>query len=1418
MGQQGREACERTAEVSLGNQPERLEMALIKPKRAAPTGRTKRGVGFVNVRVLLAACAVIGVVIGGGWWLHSVQVRASTARARSSGMVAWSQGDWDEASRQLGMYLSREPNDVEALLRFAQAQSQIRPLRSERLSEAAASYERVLRLKPAHAEATRELADLYLAAGEPGEAERIARARLETAGEDPAARLLLARALIEASDFESAARQLEAVIQLGPSQLQAYDLLGRLQAEQMGDAEAARRTFDALTARNPASPTAHVLRARFLRRFGDREQALTMLKRAAQLGPQDGSTLLLLGDELAELGQTADAKQYLNAAIEKSPGQPGPYLILTRLSLRERKVDEALAMVERAERELDGATELLPLAVQCYVAVGNPDRAAECVAELREAGASEKLVQFLSCLVTAARGQTWRAIAQLDEVVRERPEAAEVWLELGRLFATTGQFRRSEEAYGRLVQLRPESQDARVALAESLLAAGEPDLAEQVASETGLEEPLAALVWCRARLARQSSAGAAASRANLERLAGDAKRLGETFADRSGFILVEAEALTALGRWKEAVDVLERSRAGHPDPLPIVLALGDLYRRHQCSDAAKACFTQVVAQRPACVEAHLGMALVRVEEQGVEAAIAALRESLQHTEAASCARLWLELARMLLDVGRFEESLAVLKQGAAKLPQELRLRLAMLGHPSVLDDPKRAQLIVDDIRRIEGEEGVNWKWQQAHLWLAEPEPSVRTDTIVELLEDCVRADRGWVEPAVVLAKMRLGEGAADQAVEIYENLLAEAPLSLPVAESLLALLESRGRYAHAASVLAGLPVDVPMLIRFRISQALREGDRERAAELLELNLSDEAVPAVNACRLANLYLDMGRSGDAERVVSRAEQASPDSVDVCRARVELELARGRPQVAVACCDDLARRMDSFEVRSLCAESCARVGQLTRAEDEYQRLTVFDGRAAEGYTLLGGFLQALGRQKEAIGAYRMAMEQDAESSSDARRKLAGLLLASGGPDDRSEVKRLVEEALRQNPQDGGAWVLKAGMLSEEEPEGVERARQTLNDLVERDPHAVDGWRMLVQLSLQERSATAAERILDRALAANPTSVALLVDRAELVAREQPLLAVQAARQAVEFEARNPMARTSLARAMIGAGRTDEALEMLGSWLDSVHGLDAVGAMGFHAEQLCRHDRVAEAQEILRQAKRLAPWHPTVVRAQLFAAVTEGRLDQAQALAEQCLDQRGDDRSLLLELASILLPQDSPVLVEAARRLLVRVAEGRPNGPGGWLGAAVAAHKLGRVDLAEAAFRKAIETSPDNAAAANGLAWVLCEDRGDPRSALPIANQGVKRWPRDVHLLDTRSVILFRLGRLEEAKQDLQKASDLVGAQSPTAAAIRFHLARVLAASGEHEEARKHLAEALAMASRWGGLSAQEQAEAKVLSQQL
>ncbi len=471
----------------------------------------------------------------------------------------------------------------------------------------------------------------------------------------------------------------------------------------------------------------------------------------------------------------------------------------------------------------------------------------------------------------------------------------------------------------------------------------------------------------------------------------------------------------------------------------------------------------------------------------------------------------------------------------------------------------------------------------------------------------------------------------------------------------------------------------------------------------------------------------------------------------------------------------------------------------------------------WTLLGSFLAQLGRSGESAQAWRRASQEDPEAL-EPRRRLITWLLETGGATERIEAESLLAELSARYGQDVWAVVLKAGFLAEDDGSGLEQAGKLLQEAVDRDPHAVPAWQALVEVARRQGFATQAERTLDRALAANPASTALLLRQAGLVAGEHPVMAIALARQAVQLEPGNPMARVVLARAMIAAGRDDDALEMLGSWLASTRGVERLAATAFYAEQLCQRGRFGEAEEVLARAKAVGPGHRQVLRADLALAAAQGQVERADLLAERLMRECVDDVGLLGEAAGILLQQDSPILLQRAMALFEQVAGGRTDAGGAWLGAAMAAHKLGKIEAAEAAFRRAYQAAPNNASAANGLAWLLCEDRQDAEAALAVADRGVGLWPTDVHLLDTRGVILFRLGKLAQSQRDLQEALKLAAGESPTAVAVRFHLARTLAAQGEHATAQRRLAEALAMQERWGGLSAKERAEAQVLSKQL
>ncbi len=66
-------------------------------------------------------------------------------------------------------------------------------------------------------------------------------------------------------------------------------------------------------------------------------------------------------------------------------------------------------------------------------------------------------------------------------------------------------------------------------------------------------------------------------------------------------------------------------------------------------------------------------------------------------------------------------------------------------------------------------------------------------------------------------------------------------------------------------------------------------------------------------------------------------------------------------------------------------------------------------------------------------------------------------------------------------------------------------------------------------------------------------------------------------------------------------------------------------------------------------------------------------------------------------------------------------------------------------------------------------------------------------ELALLDTRGVIHFRRGNLEQSRADLEACAELPSAALSTRARALFHLARTLAEAGDHPSARSHLEQA-------------------------
>src|SRR5205823_1080120 len=82
----------------------------------------------------------------------------------------------------------------------------------------------------------------------------------------------------------------------------------------------------------------------------------------------------------------------------------------------------------------------------------------------------------------------------------------------------------------------------------------------------------------------------------------------------------------------------------------------------------------------------------------------------------------------------------------------------------------------------------------------------------------------------------------------------------------------------------------------------------------------------------------------------------------------------------------------------------------------------------------------------------------------------------------------------------------------------------------------------------------------------------------------------------------------------------------------------------------------------------------------------------------------------------------------------------------------HLQGRYEEEVRLYREVLDRRPENTLVLNNLAWALSEGLRRPAEALPYLDQLTRSAGRVAQVLDTRGVVLTRMGRVDEAIKDL------------------------------------------------------------------
>jgi len=446
----------------------------------------------------------------------------------------------------------------------------------------------------------------------------------------------------------------------------------------------------------------------------------------------------------------------------------------------------------------------------------------------------------------------------------------------------------------------------------------------------------------------------------------------------------------------------------------------------------------------------------------------------------------------------------------------------------------------------------------------------------------------------------------------------------------------------------------------------------------------------------------------------------------------------------------------------------------------------------------------RQYEAaLDAVRLWLSIEPESQP-AKQMQSTLLLASGRIDELAAS--LARDLALAAPNVGEALLRMARAFTRyPDKQAIYRL---FSQLTQPYPGLAEARFVRAQAELGIGDTVRARSEIDQALALRPDWDLAALFKAELLPKGAAQIDFLK-----DWLAANPGAqdvRLTYARSLIGEKRYEDARvefrRLLAANPDSPEMLYAVGILSLQVndsseaeQQLKRFVALGRGDvnparfylgQIAEQAKRLdeaVGWYDQVaageqaIQARVRAAlvlVRQNKLDEARERLAAA--RTGEPEDLRLVVAEAQLLRDAGRHVDAYA-FLTRMLEVRPDDPELLYEAALAAEKLGYLDVMERHLRRVIALKPESAQGYNALGYSFADRNMRLDEAAQLIDRAVMLKPDDAAILDSKGWLLFRQGRLPEALEYLRTAF----AKMPDGE-IAAHLGEVLWVLGKRDEA--------------------------------
>lgn len=609
--------------------------------------------------------------------------------------------------------------------------------------------------------------------------------------------------------------------------------------------------------------------------------------------------------------------------------------------------------------------------------------------------------------------------------------------------------------------------------------------------------------------------------------------------------------------------------------------------------------------------------------------------------------------------------------------------------------------------------------------------------------------------------------------------------------------------------------------------------------------------------LERLYMTREKPADAEEAIVRGIAANPSAVAgyteygrfLTYADRDSE-AEQQFQKAVAI--DAA----SIEAREAIAEFFVMSGQFEKAERAYLDLVALQENSPESRLVLAKFYDRANRSTDAIATLEQVLAEaptyvlaryetceiylEQRDSAKVEENLTALFEINNGDTEAlmlrarlrvqenkpDEAVKDVEEVLKKFPSNRDALFLMAQAriaLGQ-----IDQANAFIGDLEKYHPTHLKAGLLKIEAAFAEGESQNALRLANELLAkvngAVPDQSASPEDLHDVRIRALSAHGIANLNLGKLTDAKN-----DLSEVMRMSPRSSAAMVNLARV--SVAERDDVAALDLYETALAADARNFDAiSGIVNSSIRLQQTAKAHARIENLIAANAGRADVIAALrylnstvflaekngasAEQellaAIELDGNYLPAYSAYASLLAEQDR--IDEAAEQYQKVIGKRASSQVYTMLG--ILEDGRGNIAAAEAAYRKALEITPESPIAANNLAWLIVDTQGNLDEALQLATMAVAKDPNVAGFYDTLAYVYLKKGLASPAVEQSKKAVALdesLAKKNGTTpnAGYRVRLAAALAKAGDKASARREVEFSLKFAD---ALSQREVTEAK------